>query len=86
MQEQKAQVYNVNTDEAGNSKLRERIEEELRISPVIVMNKDKIVEITATDILKAVSEYSKSRGVAEETVEIPVDMSLLDIAAIRAAI
>ena len=86
MQEQKAQVYNVNTDEAGNSKLRERIEEELRISPVIVMNKDKIVQITATDILKAVSEYSKSRGVAEETVEIPVDMSLLDIAAIRAAI
>ena len=86
MQEQKAQVYNVNTDEAGNSKLRERIEEELRISPVIVMNKDKIVQITATDILKAVSEYSKSRGVAEETVEIPVDMSLLDIDAIRAAI
>lgn len=86
MQEQKAQVYNVNTDEAGNSKLRERIEEELRISPVIVMNKDRIVQITATDILKAVSEYSKSRGVAEETVEIPVDMSLLDIATIRAAI
>lgn len=86
MQEQKAQVYNVNTDEAGNSKLRERIEEELRISPVIVMNKNKIVQITATDILKAVSEYSKTRGVAEETVEIPVDMSLLDIAAIRAAI
>lgn len=86
MQEQKAQVYNVNTDEAGNSKLRERIEEELRISPVIVMNKDKIVQITATDILKAVSEYSKTRGVAEETVEIPVDMSLLDIDTIRAAI
>lgn len=86
MQGQKAQVYNVNTDEAGNNKLRERIEEELRISPVIVMNKDKIVQITATDILKAVSEYSKSRGVAEETVEIPVDMSLLDIDAIRVAI
>ena len=86
MQEQKAQVYNVNIDEAGNSKLRERIEEELRISPVIVMNKDRIVQITATDILKAVSEYSKSRGVAEETVEIPVDMSLLNIAAIREAI
>lgn len=86
MQEQKALIYNVNTDEAGNSKLRERIEEELRISPVIVMNKDKIVQITATDILKAVSEYSKFRGVAEETVEIPVDISLLDIDAIRAAI
>lgn len=86
MQEQKAQVYNVNTDRAGNSKLYNRIEEELRISPVIVMNKDKIVQITAADILKAVSEYSKTRGVAEETVEIPVDMSLLGIEAIREVI
>lgn len=86
MQEQKAQVYNVNTDEAGNSKLRERIEEELRISPLIVMNKDKITQITATDIIKVVSEYSKTRGVAEETVEIPVDISLLDFDEIRTAI
>lgn len=86
MQEQKAQVYNVNVDEAGNAKLRDRLEEELRISPIIVMNKAKIEQIQAIDILKAVSEYSKSRGVAEETVEIPVDMSLMDIAAIRAVI
>ena len=86
MQEQKAQVYNVNTDEAGNTKLEDRIREELRISPIIVMNKDKIHQVEARDIIKAISEYSKTRGVAEETVEIPVDMSLLDIAAIRAAI
>ena len=86
MQEQKAQVYNVNTDEAGNTKLEERIREELRISPIIVMNKDKIQQVEPRDIIKAVSEYSKTRGVAEETVEIPVDMSLLDIDAIRAAI
>lgn len=57
MQEQKAQVYNVNTDEVGNSQLCERIEEEVRISPVIVINKDKIAQIT-TDIMKAVGEYS----------------------------
>ncbi len=86
MQEQKAQVYNVNTDEAGNTKLEDRIREELRISPIIVMNADKLSRVEPRDIIKAVSEYSKKRGVAEETVEIPVDMSLLDIAEIRAAI
>lgn len=86
MQEQKAQVYNVNTDEAGNTKLEDRIREELRISPIIVMNADRLKQVEPRDIIKAVSEYSKTRGVAEETVEIPVDMSLLDIAAIRAAI
>ena len=86
MQEQKSQIYNVNVDEAGNSRLEDRIREELRISPIIVMNSDKMEKVQASDILHAVSEYSKTRGVAEETAEIPVDLSLLDIAAIRAAI
>lgn len=79
MQEQKAQIYNVNVDEAGNSKLEDRLKEELRISPIIVMNSDKIEQVEATDIITAVSEYSKNRGVAEETLEIPVDLSLLNI-------
>lgn len=86
MQEQKSQIYNVNVDEAGNSRLEERIREELRISPIIVMNSDKMEQVQAADILQKVSEYSKTRGVAEETAEIPVDLSLMDIAAIRAAI
>lgn len=86
MQEQKSQIYNVNVDEAGNSRLEDRIREELRVSPIIVMNSDKLEQVQASDILHAVSEYSKTRGVAEETAEIPVDLSLMDIAAIRAAI
>ena len=44
MQEQKSLIYNVNTDENGNSKLKERIIEELRISPIIMMNHNKMVE------------------------------------------
>ena len=86
MQEQKAQVYNVNTDESGNTKLGERLQEELRISPVIVMNKDSLKQVEATDILSFVSEYSRNRGVAEETGDIPVDLALLGIDAIRDAI
>lgn len=86
MQEQKAQIYNVNIDEPGNSKLSERIAEELRISPIIVLNKDKIEQVQAEDILTAVSEYSRNRGVAEETLDIPVDLSLMGFDAIREAI
>ena len=86
MQEQKSQIYNVNVDEAGNSRLEDRIKEELRISPIIVMNSDKMEQVQASDILHAVSEYSKTRGVAEETTEIPVDLSLMDIPAIRSVI
>ena len=86
MQEQKSQIYNVNVDEAGNSRLEERIREELRISPIIVVNHDKMEEVQAADILQKVSEYSKTRGVAEETAEIPVDSTLMDIDVIRRAI
>lgn len=86
LQEQKAQIYNVNADESGNSKLKDRLREELRISPIIVMNRDKLVEVPEIDILNAVRDYSSSRGVAEESNEIPVDVSLLTIPAIREAI
>ena len=86
MQEQKSQIYNVNVDKAGNSKLDDRIKEELRISPIIVMNHEKMSMVESVDILNAVSEYSKSRGVAEETMDIPVDLSLLNIDTIKAAI
>ncbi len=76
MQEKKALIYNVNTDESGNSKLEKRIAEELRISPIITANKDKIVQVIPNDILNAVREYSATRGIAEETNEIPVDLNL----------
>ena len=79
MQESKSQIYNVNIDESGNKKLGERIKKELEISPIITLNKDKIKQVEESDIMAAVSNYSKNRGIAEETNEIPVDLSLKDI-------
>jgi len=86
MQELKSQIYNVNVDKTGNSKLAERLEKELKISPIIVVNQGKIKQVTQTDILEAISDYSKDRGVAEETNDIPIDLQLLDIKEIREAI
>ena len=51
MQEQKSKIYNVNTDANGNHELRDRIEEELEISPIITVNKGKIKQVEAADIL-----------------------------------
>ena len=86
LQEKKALIYNVNSDEIGNSILKGQIEKELKISPIISMNKDKIVEITPTDIMEVVSEYSRNKGVLEETNDIPVDLSLLNYQDIRKVI
>lgn len=86
MQEQKSLIYNVNTEENGNNKLKERIVEELRISPIIMMNHNKIKQVDATNILEAVSEYNSQRSVSDEVVDIPVDLSLLNDEDIRRVI
>ena len=86
MQEKKSKIYNVNIDLGGNSKLLDRLERELEISPIIVINKDKVERVTATDILEEISNYKKDKGIMEEALEIPVDLSVLDITEIRNAI
>lgn len=86
MQEQKSQIYNANVEDNGNDKLEERIKRELEISPIVIMNHNKMQQVTPTDILKAVSEYSSSKSVAEEANVIPVDLSLLSDKDIKAEI
>lgn len=78
LQAKKSLIYNANTNESGMLILKKQIENELSISPIITINKSKIVEIMAKDVIDAVSEYSRRKGVLEETLEIPVDLSLLN--------
>ena len=77
LQEQKSQIYNVNVEQNGNSRLEQRIADELLISPIIVLNKDKFREVVPADILDAVREYSANKSVADEVSDIPADLSLL---------
>ena len=86
MQEQKSQIYNVNVESNGNIELEERIKRELQISPIVVINNKKMVEVVPTDILDAVRKYSNERSVLDEATSISIDFSLLDIEAIKAVI
>ena len=86
IQEQKSQIYNVNTEANGNTKLEERIQRELEISPIIVLNNNKIVQVKPTDILNVVREYSSNKSVFDEATNISIDYSLLEIEEIRAEI
>ena len=83
MQEEKAQIYNINTDADGNQKLVERLKRELEVSPIIQLNSNKLVQVTPTDMLNAVREYSSNRSVLDEAKVIPLDLSLLEIDEIR---
>lgn len=86
LQAQKSLVFNINQDVNGNANLEERMRHELEISPVIVLNKDKLQEVTPNDIMEAISEYSKNRSVADEAKDVPVDMRLMDDPIIKAVI
>lgn len=86
LQALKSQIFNSNTDANGNSELEKRMKHELEISPVIVVNKDRLNKITPNDIMEAISEYSKNRSVADEAKDVPVDMRLIDDPIIKAEI
>ena len=83
MQEHKSQIYNVNVEAKGNSRLGERIEKELQVSPIIVINNKKMVQVEPTEILNAVRQYSSERSVLDEATSISIDYSLLEIEAIK---
>lgn len=77
LQELKSQLYNVNTEVQGNVQLKERIAKELSVSPIIVLNKNKLQEATPTNITDAVREYSRNRSIMDDATEIPADNILL---------
>ena len=86
MQEKKSQIYNANIDISGNEHLKERLNDELRISPIITLNKNRIEKVTETDILTAISEYVSSRGVYDEISNSPVDITLFNNIEIKTVI
>jgi len=86
MQELKSQFYNVNKEKNGNSLLKQRIERELVISPIITINNGLMKQVTATDIMAVVQQYSQNKSIMDEAYEAPVDFSLLSDETIRAEI
>ena len=77
LQELKSQFYNVNTEVQGNAQLKERIAKELEVSPIIILNKNKLQQATPTNITDAVREYSRTRSILDDASEIPADNDLL---------
>ena len=87
LQEYKAQIYDVNTGKIGNSELKDRIEKELEISPLLTIDPvSGIVKVDAAHILEKVSQYHYDRGIREEVDEIPIDMGLFGNDTFRDAI
>lgn len=74
MQESKSKIFNANEDKAGNTKLKARISAELAVSPVVCVTAGRMRRVEAEDVMKAVSDYSRNRGVTDEASRMPVDV------------
>jgi len=77
MQEQRSLMSNVNTAQAGNAQLAERLREDLRISPIITVDNNRIREVQPANVLEAVSEYNRARSITDEARDVPADVGLL---------
>lgn len=86
MQIQKSLFYNINVDKKGNELLEERLKKELEISPIICANTDKLVQITPTNIIDAVRNYSQNKSILDEATDIPFDAILMENDELRALI
>tara|TARA_B100001059_G_C17836263_1_gene588361 strand:- start:595 stop:4509 length:3915 start_codon:yes stop_codon:yes gene_type:complete len=86
MQVQKSLFYNINVSERGNELLEERIKKELEISPIISLNKDKLIKIKPTNIIDAVRNYSRDRSILVEANDVPFDSKLMENQKLRTLI
>lgn len=83
LQEEKARVYNAITKEKGNARVYEYIERELNVSPMVSINHGLLQRVTATNVMDAVREYSRDRGLREEAASTPQDEDVLKDKGIR---
>ena len=83
LQELKSLFYNVNNSERGNDELEKRISRELAISPIIFLNKNRLQEVTPSNIIDAVRQYSRDKSILDEAVDIPFDKKLLEFQALK---
>lgn len=87
MQELRSLMSNaMSSEDSNNADLGDTLREDLRISPIITINANRLSEVTAINILEAVSEYNLSRSISDEARDVPVDLGLLAVDEIRSVI
>jgi hypothetical protein len=74
----------IEIEKIGNENIEAFIKRELAISPIITLNAegDKLVQVTATNIIDEARKYANTRTITEDVQEIGVDLSLKDNPAI----
>ena len=83
MEEVKALVYNADGKAKTMEEVRQRIEQNLAISPIIVLNAAKLEKVQAVNLLDYITRYAETRGIMEEAGSLPVDLSVARLPLIK---
>lgn len=86
MQNRKSLISNVNTSIRGNEELATRLQRDLEISPIILLNKGKLQQVVPTNIIDAVRQYSANKSIMDETTDVIVDDGVFDDATLKTLI
>lgn len=76
-------LYGIKGKESGVDILKSRLDEEIKISPIITLDSNNIKEVEATDIVQAVREYSINRSIADEAQDVPFDINFLKLDSLK---
>lgn len=74
--ENEAFVYSVLNKNSNSENIEKELKKETEISPIFVINSNKIQKVTETDIIDKIRDYSKDRGVFEELNDIGIDLNI----------
>ena len=83
MQEERSLIYNASVNKKGRDNLEAQIKKDINYSPIVVLNKNAVHRVNAPELMSAIDNYSRERGIYDEAQEIPVDLNLLNYDDIR---
>lgn len=77
LQEKKCSIYNSASLLRDKGNISDFIDEELNSSPIIYLDHHKLRQIDSTDLMDEIRKYAQARGIPEEAMTIPIDITLL---------
>lgn len=86
IESERAIVVNAADKRSGNYEQERQIQKNISLSPIIYLNKEELVEIKPTDIIKNIREFSSNKSIVDEVNELPIDESLYNIPELHRAI
>ncbi len=86
MQRWRTLISNAIHGKKGNTDLKEQLDEDLNISPIITIDNNAIQRVTPVDIINKLREYDNSKSLMDTTADILIDNGVFDDDLLKALI